>query len=165
MLGFLVIVDLGVNAGRIHYGVEVAGIEAGGMTQAEAYGKLYPIGEEMSESPIIFFGDTFECRLIPEEVRWGPQVAGTVDAAYGVGRAEGLLRDGMDRLKAWFGKADVRWAGKPNPRQVGIWVAQCVKAGAARGVRVRKEQLRFRVKQALGSWPRPQIWEIPVETP
>ena len=163
LLVFLAIVDLGVNAGRIHRGVEVAGIDVGGLTEDEAYGKLYPIGEEMSETPIVFFGETFDCRLIPEDVRWGPQVAGTADAAYGIGRADDLLTDALDRAKAWFGKANVRWAGKPSTRQVGIWVAQCVKAGAAVGISVDKEQLRYSVKQALGSWPRPQIWDVPTE--
>ena len=163
LLAFLVIVDLGVNAGRIHRGVEVAGIDVGGLTEDEAYGKLYPIGEEMSQTPIVFFGETFDCPVVPEDLRWGPQVAGTADAAYGVGRAEDLLTDALDRLKAWFGSADVRWAGKPSTRQAGIWVAQCVKTGAAAGVSVDKEQLRFLLKQALGSWPRPQIWDIPTE--
>lgn len=163
ILVFLVIVDLGVNAGRIHYGVEVAGIDVGGLTEDEAYGELFPIGEEMAETPVVFFGDTFDCRFVPEELGWGPQVAGTADAAYGVGRAEGLLTDGVDRLKAWLGKADVGWAGKPSTRRVGVWIARCVKSGAAVGVRVHKEQLRFFVKKALGTWPRPQVWDVPTE--
>jgi hypothetical protein len=163
VLSFLIIVDLGVNAGRIHRGVEVSGIDVGGLTEDEAYGKLYPIGEEMSETPIVFFGNTFECRLVPEELGWGPQVAGTADAAYGVGRAESLFEDGLDRVKAWFGKADVRWTGKPNTRRVGAWINQCEKSGAARGEDVDKANLRFLLKTALRTWPRPQIWDIPTE--
>ena len=164
VLIFLVIVDLGVNAGRIHYGVEVAGIDVGGLTEDEAYDKLYPVGEEMAKTPVVFLGNTFDCRFVPEDLGWGAQAAGTAETAYGVGRDEDLLTDAVDRMKAWAGGANVRWAGKPRPRRVGKWVRECVETGAAAGVRVDKGQLRFFVKKALGTWPRPQIWDIPTET-
>lgn len=161
---YLVVVDLGIHAGRIHRGVTVqGGVSVGGLTLNEAVEKLSAIGEDLEHQPLVFQAVGFDCRFTPDELGWTSRPFATARSAMRVGRDDAPFGALRDRLAAWFGGRSVPWADKPNTRKVGRFVQQCEKLGASFGVRVDKPELRFRVKRALVAWPRQQAHQIPLE--
>lgn len=160
-LAYLVIVDLGVHAGRIHRGVRIeGGIDVGGLTVNEAVEKLGDIGAQMEIFPLVFSAPGFDCRTTPEELGWRARPFSTAQRALSVGREDAPFGALADRARAWFGTS-VSWTDSPNTRKVGKFVQQCEKLGVGFGVRVDKPELRFRLKRALVRWPREQIEELP----
>lgn len=162
---YLVIVDLGIHAGRIHRGVKIdGGVSVGGLTLNEAVEKLSAVGEDLEEQPLAFLSEGFDCRFIPSELGWTARPFATARSAMRVGRDDAPFGAMWDRIGAWFGGRTVKWADIPNTRKVGKFVQQCEKLGAAFGLQVDKGELRFRVKRAIVAWPREQIHQIPLES-
>lgn len=159
---YLVIVDLGIHAGRIHRGVEVeGGVDVGGLTLNEAVEQLGDIGSQIEIFPLIFSSPGFDCRTTPGNLGWRARPFTTAQQAMKVGREDAPFGAFTDRIKAWFG-VTVPWTDSPNPRKVGKFVQQCEKLGAGFGVTVDKGRLRFMVKRAIVEWPREQVYgEIP----
>lgn len=162
LLGWAVIVDLGVNAGRIHRGVKAGGIDVGGMTEVEAFRVLSDRGELLLEKPNVFSAENIQCTFLPAELGWGPQVDSTVDNAYAVGRESGPFKSLLERFSTWITGHEVGWAGKTNARKVGIFINKCVKQAEPFGVSIDKARLRFLVKRAIVTYPE-TIFEVPIE--
>lgn len=162
ILAYLVIVDLGVSAGRIHRGVSVAGIDVGGLTVIEAARELTPIGNELADSPLLFTASGADCRFTPRELGWGPQAFNTAGEAFRVGREDAPLGALWDRLKAWTGGIDVGWSGSTNAARVGRFLNECEERVVATGASLDRAQMRFRMKQAIGEWPYQQIHDLPL---
>ena len=154
LIAYLLLVEFAVNAGRIHRGVDVHGLDVGGLNHAEAQDLLEQRGGEMKESPIIFTSEGFDCRFTPEDIGWGPQAFDTAVAAMDVGRTGGISDALGDRLRAWTEGVTVDWAGSTDPARVGRELNRCERAAAGLGVEIDRARLRYKIKRAVVTWPR-----------
>jgi hypothetical protein len=162
---FLVIVDLGVNAGRIHYGVSVERIDVGGLTGPEAVDRLREHGLRLKSTAITFSAPGASCSFIPGQLGWGPQPADTTKLALAVGR-EGVPFSALaDRVRAWFGGVKVGWAGSTDKEEVDEFLAECEKSAGGQGLVIDRAQLRYRVRRAIVTWPRPVSFRFPLVRP
>jgi hypothetical protein len=161
LIGYLVLIDLGINAGRVHRGVRVDGIEIGGLTLAEAVALLEDAGEDLKEQEIIPTAEGFDCRFTPREVGWGPQPFDTVQMAMRVGRADAPFGALADRVRAYLGGIEIDWAGKPNRRKVGRLLNRCEQQAAALGAVIDRRALRIEIRRTLRSTTR-RRFEIPL---
>jgi len=157
---YLVIVDFGVFAGRIHSGVTVNGLDVGGMTIEEAERALVEKGKALRERAIAFTAEGFDCRLKPAMLGWRPQPEATAELAMKVGRSGGV-RALYERIRAWIVGIDVGWAGMSNTKKMGRFINECSKNGASVGVAVDEPELRYRIRHAIVTESQ-QIFEIPI---
>lgn len=159
---WVVLLDFGINAGRIHYGVHVRGTDVGGMTLEEAQATLQERGEELRFEPVVFSAEGMECIFIPDEVGWGPKPKSTAEDARDVGFRGGLSTSLRERVKAWFTGVRVDWADKPNVRKVTALIDDCEKQADALHLELNRYKLRRLMRRAIVTWPR-RIFQIPVE--
>ncbi len=159
---YLVVLDLGVNAGRVHHGVSVPGLDLGGMTEAEAIPKLEDLGSQLRDAPIVFTTPGFDCRLAPRQLGWGPQPFDTFRTAMRVGRSGGALISLRDRTRAWFGGREVGWAGSLRTAAVERWLDDCEELAAGMGVAIDREGLRKELQRLVETWPRDQVYDLPL---
>ena len=162
---FLVIVDLGVNAGRIHYGVSVEKIDVGGLTAPQAVERLREHGLRLKSTAITFSAPGASCSFVPGELGWGPQPADTTKLALAVGRDGVPFRAVSDRVRAWLGGVKVGWAGAPDHEEVTELIDECEKSASGQGLVIDRGQLRYRVRRAIVTWPRPVSFRFPLERP
>jgi hypothetical protein len=171
LAAFIVVVDLGVNAGKIHYGVSVGDIGLGGLTQSEAVKRLSgasgsdPLAQRMKSTPVTFTRGPLVLSVVPGRVGWSARAADTGARAMKVGRAHGLWDSAYERARAWFGGVAVAWAGRPSPRRVGFllnhWERRVERAGYTMSDADRAK-LRYKVRRAMSTWPRDHSYRIPV---
>jgi hypothetical protein len=162
---FLVIVDLGVNAGRIHYGVSVEKVDVGGLTAPQAADRLREHGLRLKSTAITFSAPGASCSFLPAQLGWGPQPADTTKLALAVGR-EGVPFGALaDRVHAWFGGVKVGWAGSTDKDEVDEFLAECEESASGQGLVIDRGQLRYRVRRAIVTWPRPVSFRFPLERP
>ena len=155
LLLYAALVDLGVNAGKVLRGVNVAGFNIGGMTFEEAEAALDERGTEMQETPMIFTTEGFACTFSPGRIGWGPQPRDTALMGMSIGREGGLISEAKDRLRSWFGGGTrIEWAGKPDPARIGRELARCQRNAEALGLSIDLPKLRFLVKRTIVTWPR-----------
>jgi hypothetical protein len=162
---FLVIVDLGVNAGRIHYGVSVEKVDVGGLTAPEAADRLREHGLRLKSTAITFSAPGASCSFIPGQLGWGPQPADTTKLALAVGREGFPFAALADRARAWLGGVKVGWAGSPDPAEVDEFLDDCEESASGQGLVIDRAQLRYRVRRAIVTWPRPVSFRFPLERP
>ncbi|HEX3328067.1 MAG TPA: hypothetical protein VHV50_13830 [Actinomycetota bacterium] len=163
-LVFLIIVDLGVNAGRIHYGVRLDHLNLGGLTELEAVDVLDRRGVEMTQAPVVFERQGVTCTFLPLAVGWTPKVRRATSNALAVGRQGSLLHAGRQRLHAWFGGVRIKWPGRTSRHQVGAVLDQCQRRAAAAGLQISRWKMRLKIKDAIVTWPR-RIFHIPLASP
>ena len=148
LLLYAVIVDLGVNAGRIHYGVSVDGVAVGGMTPDKAERVLSRAARGLRSRELTWHRHGTVFHMEAKEVGWRPLPGESAAAAMGVGRRGGVLVAAWARCRAWRG-VELPWKGKPQPgklsRLVDKWAAQA----AARGLTVDRNRLRQRIRRAV----------------
>ena len=108
---FLIVVDLGVNAGRIHYGVSVAGVDLGGMTRVEATRELTAKAKELDEQVILLTAEGLNDGIQPSQLGWEPKVPITVRNAYDVGREDAPFGALSDRVGSWLWGTKVDLSG------------------------------------------------------
>jgi hypothetical protein len=162
---YLVIVDLGVNAGRIHYGVSVEDVYVGGLTPPEAVARLTELGELLKTTTVQFSAPGASCPFIPEDLGWGPQPADTTKAAMDVGRAHAPFGALVDRLDSWLGGRRVGWAGAPNPVKVTRFIDDCEARASGAGLELDRGELRYKIRRAIVTWPRRLSFRLPLERP
>lgn len=162
VLTYLVIVDLGVSAGRIHRGVTVGGIDVGGLTVIEATRKLEPIGEDLVDSPLVFHAQGVVCAFEPRDLGWFPEPLATAQSALRIGRESAPFGALKDRFRAWVSGVEAGWADKPAARKVTAFIDECEQRTAVAGAELNRGRLRFLIKQTIGSWPYQQTWDLPV---
>lgn len=162
VLIYLLIVDLGVNAGRIHYGVSVSDVDLGGMTGQEAVRTLNQRRSLLRREAFCFEGPNFNSCATPAQLGWSPDVDAIVDEALQVGREDAPFGALADRVRAWIQGVKVRWNTTPRPykvtRLVDDWEQQLVREGH----RVKRYKLRLRIKRAILTYPR-HPFRIPLE--
>ena len=176
VLVWLVIVELGVNAGRIHYGVELRGdLVLGGMTGSEARNLLKERAEDMLYEPVVLGAEGIgPIRVYPrrplgeteEKIRavgWNPRYTQTLDALMGVGREDPPFGALGDRMDAYFGGVRVAWQGAPQAYRVGKVIDYIERRANSEGLDLDRPALRIKIRQALNEFPRRPFYRIPVE--
>lgn len=175
LLAYIVIVDLGVNAGRIHHGVTlVGGVDIGGMTEAEAAEILDERAALLSgsdgsdqcpESSEVTFGaeGLSPVRFCPFEVGWRGAPSATAREAMAVGRENAPFGALLERARAWSGGVEIRWAGTAKPGKVTKIINKVEKQALARGLVLNRGKFRYKIKRAIVTWPRKPWYRIPLE--
>ena len=162
MVVWVVLLDYGINAWRIHYGVHVRGVDVGGMTPEEAMEVLQERGEKLRYEPVVFSAEGMNCNFIPDEVGWGPKPKSTAENARAIGFRGSFVTGLRDRVKAWFTGVRVDWAGEPKFWKVTPLIDDCEEQAEALQLELDRYKLRLRMRRAIVTWPR-KIFEIPVE--
>jgi hypothetical protein len=163
LLVYLVVVDLGVNAGRVHRGVEVSGLNVGGLTPTEAEDALRARADELKYSLISFTRDDLVCRFTPLEVGWNPRPAETAEAAREVGREENVINALSERMRAWFFGKKVHWKASLDQGKLHQTITRCKREGMAANVQLDAEKFRRKIRRAIVHWPR-RGYAVPVES-
>jgi hypothetical protein len=158
---YLVIVDLGVSAGRIHHGVEIAGFDVGGMTGREAAQILTARVKRMRDTPVIFFAPRIRLALDPKEVKWWPRPRETAHEAMRVGRDNAPFGALADRFRGWVDGVRLDWAGHAVPSKVTAYVDYVERRVKELGFELDRGKFRYKIKRALRRWPRRAL-RIPV---
>jgi hypothetical protein len=161
LISYLAVVDLGMNAGLIHYGVSVGHVDIGRMTNSEAMEAIEVAGAEMSAEPIVFGGGGLPLySWLPAELGWQPRASLMVERASSVGRRNSLTTSISERVRSYLGGLTVRWERPKGWRVKGV-IADVVVGAAARNIEVDTEKLERRIRRAVRSWPREEVYEIP----
>lgn len=161
VLAYVAVLDLGLNAGRIHYGVTIDENDVGGLTLVEAANLLERRAEFLARQPVTFRIDGFVRSLTPQDVGWRPDAVTNARRAMRVGRSGGVLHAIDQRARAWLGRIDIRWRTKANAAKVGRLIARWERDAAAAGLRINRPRLRFLIRRAIVTWPR-RVFEIPL---
>jgi hypothetical protein len=159
---YVLIVDFGISAGRIHHGVSVAGVEVGGLTEEEAGEVLERRVRLLSSKPVTFFGPGMWERVTPASVGWRPRPGRSAAAALRIGRANAPLGALSDRWRAWFGGVDLRWAGTTSSRRMRLYVDRIERRANDLGYELDRPKLRRKIKRGINAWPRYPL-RIPVQ--
>jgi hypothetical protein len=162
LLAYVVVLDLGINAGRIHRGVAVGDVEVGGMTQSEAVEFLTDVGRDMRNSSITFTAGDVEVEVLPADLKWWPYAEDMAKKAMDVGRTGGVMNAASERWKSWVSGITVNW-GRAGPKLVDRQIEEMSTELASQGYEL-DEQEMFRVlRHAIWQWPRRAAYEIPLE--
>src|SRR5918996_589077 len=159
---FLLIVEFGFSAGRVHPGVTVGGHDVGGLTFTELQDELARRAEILNNEPVCFVRDVLRFCISPTDVEWRPEARATADLAYQVGRADSLWGALGERTRAWVGGVNVQWEGGPNAARVGRWLDRWERILAARDLELKRGIMRYRIRRAIITYPR-QTFRIPVQ--
>ena len=146
---YLTVVDYGINAGRIHHGVDVGGIDVGGLTKEEATELLEETGEGFADSPIILTREGFSCNFVPSELSWDARPFETAVAAYRVGRGESWWAALSVRAKAWVAGATVPWNDEVDPGAMKELLDRCESEATGLGYELRRHRLRKLIRAAI----------------
>lgn len=163
-LGWLVLVDLGVNAGQIHYGVRASrGYSVGGMTEEEAGAALVERMELAGSNTLILSSAGIRVRVKPiRDLGWRPRPIATAHQAMRVGRDGTLLVALANRARAWFGAVTVPWQGGFNPRRVSGFINRVEDEVTDAGHDLDRAKLRGKIKRLSVQWPRRRWYRLPV---
>ena len=154
---YLVVVDVGISAGRIHHGVMVDSIDVSGMTYPEAIDALTPRADELANAPLLLYRGSIKVHLYPIDAGYQPKPALTALAAMRVGRDHAPFGAIGDRIHAWFGGVKVRWQPGANTRKLGKLVARYQVDLAKKGLTMSdadRRKLRYKIRVGLNNWPR-----------
>jgi hypothetical protein len=160
---YLVVVDLGVSAGRIHHGVEVAGLHLGGMTRGEAAKQLRARVQLMRRTPVVFHAPGITISLQPRDVSWRPQAERTAYDAIRVGREDAPFGALAARFRGWFEGVKLHWTGHAAAAKVSAYIDRVERQVAELGFGLNRGRFRYKVKRGLRAWPRRPL-RIPVIT-
>lgn len=160
---YLVVVDLGVFAGRIHEGVRISDLDVGGLTEEQALDVLEERIALLQTQALHMVGEETECIFYPTDVGWRPRPFDTADAAMDIGREGGPMTALRDRIRAWVNGVKVAWADSTNFTKMQSVLDSCEERVEATGARVARVELRFKIKRALVVWPR-RDFRIPLES-
>ncbi|HEX2058617.1 MAG TPA: hypothetical protein VHI71_09625 [Actinomycetota bacterium] len=163
LAGYVIVVDLGMHAGRVHRGVNVAGFDIGGLTELEAFEALRERQELLEDTPLVFIANGFDCRTLPADLGWSPQPFNTAQDAMEVGR-RGVLSGLRERVDAWFGGVRIGWAGTVDPREVDDFLDYCEENAEVVNATVDRGKMRYRIRRAIVTYPRGPIdFKVPLE--
>ncbi|HEX2050689.1 MAG TPA: hypothetical protein VHJ34_08670 [Actinomycetota bacterium] len=163
LVAYAVIVDLGVNAGRVHRGVSVDGVDVGGLSEVEAARLLATRAERIRSGPGVEFaleGRTFTYRIRAADVGWTPAPTETAAAAMAVGRSGGLVRALWDRARATVGGIELTWGATDGRLVTGV-LDELAAALDARGVTLDRGRMRYKIRRAFVTGST-RTWRIPV---
>ena len=82
LVAYVAVVELGINAGRIHFGVTVRGMDVGGLTVEEAVQRLEGRAALLDSKPIVFGSEGLgRVSVFPSELRWMGSLEKTAEEA------------------------------------------------------------------------------------
>ncbi len=160
---YLVIVDYGVNAGRIHHGVNVAGIDLGGLTQEEAVEVLEEHEARLERAPVLVTRQGVTCHFEPHELAWDGRPFVTSVAAYRIGRGDSWFAALGTRFKAWVTGVRISWLDQLDRKALSRLLDDCERIASPLGYDVRRYELRQRIRDAIVTWPRYPV-TVPIES-
>jgi L-aminopeptidase/D-esterase-like protein len=162
VLAYAIVVDLGVNAGRIHHGVWVDGVEVGGLTEAEAVEELKRRETEILSGSAVAFGlkdSDFTYLITARRAGWTPATGDAAAAAMRVGRDGAPFGALADRLRGYLGGVKIQW-GSTNADRVTAVLDDLESRLADRGLVLDRAKMRYKIRRAIF---RPQrTWRIPL---
>lgn len=164
LLLFLIVVDLGVNAGRIHYGVSVAGRDLGGKTRSQATEILEARSKEISLQPILLTAEGLNVGIDADGLGWEPNVPATRRIAYDVGRRNAPFGAVADRVGCWLWGKRVDFVGKWDRETLKEKFDEWDKRLTALGKPLDREKLRTILAEAIARGETGP-YEFPVEDP
>lgn len=154
LLAYVLLLELAINAGRVHRGVNVEGYEIGGLNYAEAVEALSQRGRKLKATPMIFTTEGFDCRFTPGDIGWGPQPSDTADAAMEVGRDGDVVPALSERIRAWTDGVAIEWGGSADAAKVERELDRCGELAAAVGLEIDRAKLRQAIEDGIVTWPR-----------
>lgn len=158
---YLVIVDFGINAGRVHHGVRVGDVDVGGLIESDVVDLLAEVGAEMRDAPIVFSGQGLDFTFTPREFGWLPLERPAAARARSIGRSGGVMRALADRVRAWNG-ITLRWPDKLNRKRIGTRLSALERRALALGYTLDRRKMSWRIKRAIWAWPRESFYDIPM---
>lgn len=158
---YLVVMDMGINAGRIHYGVNIDGLQVGGQTLEEAEATIRERGRELRDTPVVLTTEGFDCSFLPTDLGWRVLPKTTADMARRVGFDDAPFGALKDRLVAWFSGVTVDWPGRTHHEDVNALLAECERQADALGLTLERFKLRKKINRAIVTWPR-KNFSIPI---
>jgi hypothetical protein len=160
-LTYLVVVDLGVNAGVVHRGVKVGHLDLGGLSQAEAAAEIERVGTEMRDTSIrLVIEDVGMMLVYPRDFGWKPRADQMAEAAMAIGREGSLVAVTSDRVSAWFGGRRLQWAD-PRTKPLRRQIREVIRAARTAGVEVAWNPIRQTLISATFDWPRRDLYRVP----
>ena len=163
LLVYIVIVDYGINAGRIHHGVTVRGIDVGGLTKEEAFEVLTDYSVQLETEPVLVTREGVDCHFAPTELGWDAHPIETAIAAYRIVRGKSLIAALGARARAWSTGVTVDWLDDLNPVAFARLLDRCERISNALGYEVRRYRLRQKIREAIVTWPRRPV-NIPIQS-
>ena len=160
IFAFLIVVDMGISAGRIHHGVHVRDIDVGGLTYQEAYEVLREEGLRLQSAPVILTRENTDCRFSPTELGWDPRADKTATSAYRVGRGTSWVAALGTRARAWVSRATIDWTDEVDQQEMTEFLDWCEERVAAAGYELRRYKMRRMLLDTIKTWPR-----VPVTIP
>jgi hypothetical protein len=163
VVAYVAVVELGINAGRIHFGVTVRGMDVGGLTVEEAVQRLQGRAALLDSKPLVLGSQGVgRVSVFPSDLRWMAKAEKTAAEAAAVGRDGDLFTAVSDRVVAYLDGIDVPWEGGPRPRKVSKLINQIEKRVAEDGLDLDRARLRGKIKRLVQKWPRARWYRIPV---
>jgi len=160
---FVVIADLGINAGLIHHGVKIGHLDVGGMSPVAAERLVQKVGREVASTPIVFRGDSLGTySWLPSDLGWEPRTFEMTAQAMNVGRRGNVFRSFGDRLRSWAGGIEIRW-GAPSQNKIRLLALALAEEAEQQGLTVDRAELQSRMRAATWDWPREPFYEIPFQ--
>ncbi|MHB9150143.1 MAG: VanW family protein [Thermoleophilia bacterium] len=105
---FAILVDTALTYNRVHPGVSISGVDAGGKTPADAEAALAQRVQRTSNNTVTLVAEGDRVwHLLPADVDARVDTAATVAAAMGLTRDRSFLRDLGTRFSLYFSKKDV----------------------------------------------------------
>jgi hypothetical protein len=164
VLLFGIIVDFGINAGVVHRGVTISGLDVGGLTLEETQSALQDHRGRMRQTEVCFSGPDFEDCLLPEDLGWFPRgrkIRASALKAFDVGRRGGPLTALRERLRAWSGDIKLSFPPSAKPSKVTDVIDEWEQELLESDLRLDRARTRARIKDALAAWPRRMV-RIPI---
>lgn len=154
---YLVIVDLGLFAGKVHRGVTVEGHEVEGLSFPELVDELSRRRDELRRRELVFTADGYRDKVTGAELGFNPQPFDTARATYTVGRGA-IIASARQRLRGWFGEVAVEWQGGVRSNLVGRIIARWEREA---GIDVDASAAREMIRTAIATGAR-DTFEIPL---
>jgi hypothetical protein len=166
IVGYLIVVDLGVNAGQVHYGVTVAhDFSVGGLTEEEAVAALERRMALLGSRAIHFGAKGINVYVHPiDDLGWRPRPEATARLAMRVGRDGAPLGALLDRGRAWLGAVQVDWQGGARPGKVSRLINRVERRVDEAGFALDRARFRGKIKRLVVRWPRAGWYRLPLSS-
>lgn len=157
LLLFGVIVDFGINAGVVHKGVTVSGLDVGGLTLEETQSALYEHRSRLRQTEVCFSGPEIDDCFLPEDVGWfpsGTDLRATAQKAFDVGRSGGPLVALGERWRAWSGEITLSLPPSAKPSKVTDVLDEWEQELSESNLSLDRGRSRATIKESVATWPR-----------